>query len=361
MRIERIEDLAGLDRLESAWNALYAADAHAHVFMSWPWMREWLRITPYKWTVLVARDASGEVAGLVPLALAGPRQWGVGLVQTLYMGGKPISDYSGFLAFEKHAGAALAALGRYAAKRLSWDRFRLQHVIDPRLAAFLDGLSAAATRVRDDDVISCPYLTLPGDWDEYLEGSLSYNNRYKLRRGIRQVERLPGFRTTVSTAGSVDDDIAKVLGMWRARWGTLQPHDLENYQRMLRSMFDAGVLWLRMLWEGDEPVAGLVGFIDPVTREFSYFFSGFNPRHGRLSPGKVIVGWCIRDAIEQRLATFDFLLGDEEYKVDFFSASERPARSVTLERTDIPSRVRQRLARWLPAPRKPAAQGQHLG
>ena len=45
--------------------------------------------------------------------------------------------------------------------------------------------------------------------------------------------------------------------------------------------------------------------------------SGFDPAHSRLAPGIVLLGHVIRDAIERRVPTFDFLRGDEPYKYAF--------------------------------------------
>ncbi|MFQ5814423.1 MAG: GNAT family N-acetyltransferase, partial [Anaerolineae bacterium] len=46
--------------------------------------------------------------------------------------------------------------------------------------------------------------------------------------------------------------------------------------------------------------------------------SGYNPRkYARLSPGIVLLSYCIQWAIESGRAKFDFLRGDEEYKYRF--------------------------------------------
>jgi len=43
--------------------------------------------------------------------------------------------------------------------------------------------------------------------------------------------------------------------------------------------------------------------------------SGLDPRFLQAySPGIVLMGWLIQDAIERRCAVFDFLRGNEDYK-----------------------------------------------
>jgi CelD/BcsL family acetyltransferase involved in cellulose biosynthesis len=45
-----------------------------------------------------------------------------------------------------------------------------------------------------------------------------------------------------------------------------------------------------------------------------YYAGGFNPELSRLSPGTVLTGYAIEDALLAGATTFDFLRGDEPYK-----------------------------------------------
>ncbi|HRX85654.1 MAG TPA: GNAT family N-acetyltransferase [Phycisphaerae bacterium] len=348
MRIDVITEAAGMDRIAARWHALYAADPHAHYFVSWSWLRNWFAITPYTWFVLAARPADdADYVAFLPLARTAVRRCGVGLQQSLYMGGKPISDYAGFVADPAHADAALAALGRHIAGDSAWNWFHVGHVPDPRLDALLAGLSGANLRITPDADVSCPFVELPADWDEYLATRLSHKGRFNLRRYTRMTEELPEFRATVTSAETADRDIDVVLTMWQDRWGALASADAGNYRTMLHGALADGDLWLRMLWAGETPIAGAAGFLDRVHRRFCYYIGGYNPEFNKLSPGKVVVGYALRDTIAAECTFFDFLLGGEGYKMDFFGASERPARGATIMRMDVASRMRRRLARWL--------------
>jgi CelD/BcsL family acetyltransferase involved in cellulose biosynthesis len=50
--------------------------------------------------------------------------------------------------------------------------------------------------------------------------------------------------------------------------------------------------------------------------------SGFDSAAASLSPGIVLLGHVIRDAIERRVPRFDFLRGEEPYKLAFGARSE---------------------------------------
>ena len=50
--------------------------------------------------------------------------------------------------------------------------------------------------------------------------------------------------------------------------------------------------------------------------------SGFDPARAALSPGLVLLSHVVRDAIARRRARFDFLRGEERYKLEFEPALE---------------------------------------
>jgi CelD/BcsL family acetyltransferase involved in cellulose biosynthesis len=51
-------------------------------------------------------------------------------------------------------------------------------------------------------------------------------------------------------------------------------------------------------------------------RAYSYL-GGFDPDMSRFSPGTLILGYAIEQAIQDGMTHFDFLRGDEEYKTDW--------------------------------------------
>ena len=72
--------------------------------------------------------------------------------------------------------------------------------------------------------------------------------------------------------------------------------------------------WLRLLIAriNGSPVAALYGL--RYGSSFYFYQSGFDPEFSRQSVGLVIMGLGIRTAIEEGVAEYDLLHGDEEYK-----------------------------------------------
>ena len=75
----------------------------------------------------------------------------------------------------------------------------------------------------------------------------------------------------------------------------------------------AARLWFLDIASG--PIASFVvlEWVDTV----GLYNSGFHPDRAALSPGVVLLGHLIRDAIERGRRRFDFLRGEERYKYEF--------------------------------------------
>lgn len=66
---------------------------------------------------------------------------------------------------------------------------------------------------------------------------------------------------------------------------------------------------------GERLVGALYGFAGP--RRLSYYQSGWEPSYERRSLGSVLIGDAIDLALARGVSTFDFLRGDEPYKLRF--------------------------------------------
>ena len=96
--------------------------------------------------------------------------------------------------------------------RMSERRARLILACFPK-ASFSSTEVGRVNKVDGIDNSLCPYLTLPKDWNGYLE-SLSANTRQKIRRLLKQVDTPGEYRITVSTPETFAQDLnlAGILG-----------------------------------------------------------------------------------------------------------------------------------------------------
>ena len=165
-----------------------------------------------------------------------------------------------------------------------------------------------------------PYLDLPGSYDELL-ASKSRNFRSQLGRRRRGLEREGElvFRTTRGGA-DLDRDLDAMLRVeaagWKSSEGTAILSD-DRTQRLYRSFARVAAErgWLRIhLLELDGRA---------IAADYSCVFAGgefllktgFDEDWSRLSPGLVLRGEVLRQAIEEGLGFYDFLGGPDHYKL----------------------------------------------
>ena len=211
------------------------------------------------------------------------------------------------------------------------------------------------SKVDGIDLSLCPYVTLPNDWNGYLE-SLSANTRQKIRRLLKQVDTPGEYRITVATPETFAADLKTLLRFWEARWRSRKGDRMDGLVRwndiMLTRSFQSGMLYLPTFWHGDRPVAALATLMDPRKRTFSFYMTGRDETFDGPPSGVILHAFSIRHAIENGFSEYDFLRGNEPYKYSFGCAERkiRPHRSGDQERQE--SRRQDRPARH---PRRAAA------
>src|ERR1700737_4293135 len=109
MHVERISTLEGLDAERSRWEALEALDPHVTMFTTWRWLRAYLPVTRYRWTVLALRDGDDTVAYLPIARNRSP------IDREMFLGGNPLADYTGMVTRPDRAEAAVSAFADFIA------------------------------------------------------------------------------------------------------------------------------------------------------------------------------------------------------------------------------------------------------
>lgn len=341
MQVRQIETMAEFESLRSDWNAAFAADPCASVFMSWDWLRGWLEIAPDDWCVLAARESMfSRWIGFLPLIQRGSRHaLRFDQVRELRMAGEPAADYTGFVCPAGAQRRVLHALANHLATELAWDKLRFEEVRDPRLPEFLDGLPVGIN-VLDHQGTGCPRMALPATWEQYLRG-LSSATRQSLRRRLREAEGR--FIVQRSDAGGPAHLMVDAL-IDMAEHRTREHPDPHTWRLAapLKRCADAGLAKLLTLRHDGEPAACVAMLLDAKDRSCGVWVTSFNERFAEFSPGRVAVALAIRDAIAEGWTWFDFMRGQESYKFQF-GASNVHSRTVMMQRSTLQATLRRGL------------------
>lgn len=344
MHIDIIETLPSLAKLEDNWNAVYDADDEAQIFLSWKWLNGWLSCIPGPWFILAAKAGEGAdpYVAFFPLRLQTMIEKS-DVVSDMRMAGNFAADYTGLICRPELENKVIPAFARYV-RQMNWARLHLDNLrmSDRRERLLLACFPKAVfrytelTRINKVDGIDnglCPYVTLPNDWNAYLE-SLSPNTRQKIRRLLKQVDAKGEYRVTVATPETFARDLKTLLGFWETKWRARKGDRVDNLVRsngaMLTRSFESGMVYLPTFWQGDRAVAALATLVDPRKRTFSFYMTGRDDTFDGPPPGVILHAFSIRHAIELGYTEYDFLRGNEPYKYSF-GCAERRIRGTVLE------------------------------
>ena len=325
------------DRLDpsegAAWDAVAAAATRRSPFLSWAWQHHWAEVFAEgrRLDVRHVRDADGRLVAILPLHETGPGELEL-------LGGADVSDYLDVIVIAGHEEDAWAALlAARAGERARWTLHAVPAASPTvrTLPALAAGVGLAADVTLEE---RCPVLALPSSWETYL-ASLSGKHRHELTRKIRRFEReAPDGRAVVvrgpdALSARLDDFLALHR---RSRVGKAKFMDA-RMERFFRAALpalaahDGVALWF--LETSGGPVASFVCLEWDDT--IGLYNSGFAPEAAALSPGLVLLSHVIRDAIARGRPRFDFLRGEERYKLEFEPTLE-PVYRVTIEPDGAP-------------------------
>jgi CelD/BcsL family acetyltransferase involved in cellulose biosynthesis len=165
----------------------------------------------------------------------------------------------------------------------------------------------------------CPVIDLPATWDEYLVTQLDKKKRHELRRKIRKAGREVEVHWYLVEPINLDVGLQIFFELHRASDPEKDVFMTERMQGFFRDVATVagnnGWLRLAVLRFDGHAVASYLCF--DYRGDRLMYNSGFDvSTYGHLSPGIVLAGYLIDDAIERGLHRFDFLQGDERYKYD---------------------------------------------
>jgi CelD/BcsL family acetyltransferase involved in cellulose biosynthesis len=298
-----------------AWDTLQAGSRLRSPFLAWTWQHEWVTVFGEGRRLELHRvvDEDGHLVALLPLVEVGPGRW-------LLAGGSDISDYLDLIVLrDREAEAWTALLGSRAGAAAVWELHAVP-AASPTVTALPALAAAAGLRVETPVEERCPILELPDTWDALL-ASLSGKHRHEISRKLRRFEReAPDGRVTwAQTPAAIEARLDDFLALHRrSREGKAKFMDARMerfFRRAIPALAARGGAKVAFLERDAGPIASFVTLEWDGT--VGLYNSGFHPEQAVLSPGLVLLAHVIRDAIERRIARFDFLRGEERYKYEF--------------------------------------------
>jgi len=313
-RLERLTSLDQLELLRPEWAELWGRCPSATPFQSPDWLIAWWRhLGQGELWVLALRDET-HLRAVAPFVIT---EAPVSCQRQLLLLGTGISDYLDLLIEPEFESVAAEAILSYLdSHHDSWDVGDFQQLPGTSALLALETLPGWKSQITVQEV--CPVLRLPSDEQE-LPAYVPLQMMAKLRYYRKRAEKAAPTQVEAVDADNFQDLFESLLRLHQARWGArgqngvLADERLKEFHREVARRFLArGALRLYGLRVGAETVASLYAFSH--RRRSFYYLGGFKPEFAPLSPGTLMIGYAIEQAIQEGAAEFDFLRGREAYK-----------------------------------------------
>ena len=305
--------LDSLQDTEKYWEKLLSTSTSDTLFITPEWQKAWWeQFGDGSEMLLLCLKDGNCVEGIAPLA----RRNGT----ISFIGDQDVCDYTDFL-------VRRGAEGRFYPSLLDhldgeeWETLQLSSLPEDSMTlAYLPDLAREhgySVEVQEEDVT--PGLSLPDNWDTYLQ-SLSKKDRHELRRKFRRLcsseQRYRFYKLSdpLEVESNLEDFFSLMRYSREDKHRFLTRPREQFFRSIAREMARIGVFNLFFLELNGERVAAAICF-DYGTARLLYN-SGFNPAYGYYSVGLLLKALCLKDAIEEGKAYFDFLRGSEPYKYD---------------------------------------------
>lgn len=340
MTVEHITALEDFDRIRPGYEAVYAVDAHRTVFASWSWLHSYFIAMNRPWVVLAVRDGTRYI-GFCLLVEHGASLGPIALYRELALGAYPTADYTSVLVSEREE--EVLAVFAAAIDAMTWDGFRANNIRDPRvrrMVARLGGRNDVAEEPRNP----CRFVSLPATWEEYA--AQRRNGKPQVRYVVRRRNLWQDATFLEADDRTIDRDIEILLRLHQQRWRSSLGKARRTYGRLFKEAYARGCCRIGVLWSsGGKPLAAQAAFVDTEHRSWGVYMHAHDPSTGRRSPGIGTLAMGLQRAIAQGFREYDFLRGDESYKLRFGAEARTLENFVVRRPVAGPSRIAERLWR----------------
>ncbi len=360
MKVDVARFSPGQDIAELAkpWQELQSVGGVLHPMYSWEWVSAWWDIFGEDRSLVsyTAREG-GQALAIAPFALHEAQMNGPFQFQRMELLGTGEDEeeevYAEYLDIPVHPHAAEGVAEELVGEVLagqddSWDDIIL-HRLRPDSHAQKVFPAAAEKAGLDATVIDSgesPFVQLPDSLDEYMS-SLGKKRRYQIRRSIRDLEEIG--EISFEKAGTVEEALGAlaILGeLHQARWeargkpGVFAKSRFGRFQEtFIRRTFGLGWPELWTLRVDGDPIASRYNL--RFGKSIFCYVSGMRLLDNRrIQPGIIAHYLAIENAIETGAQEYDFLMGEQSYKLSLSNAS-RELVSIRIARGTLKESLRR--------------------
>jgi CelD/BcsL family acetyltransferase involved in cellulose biosynthesis len=337
---------AEFDLIQRDWDELIDESDQRAYFLRWAWNRNWWRAfrpVNSRLFIIACRDKNQDLIGLAPFYWRQQSTAGIEHIrEVLFLGTGIFLQTSEFLDIIARRGCErviAVAVADFLRRNQDWDQLRLNEI--PSHSAVLPHFRRALGESSQVTVSNhTHFVDVSTDWETF-KSRLGRTTRQNTSRQTRRLfETYDCKFRRIRTADELEPAMDALVRLHQARWeskgdpGSFAIHGFEEFLReAARTSLSEGRLRLWTLELNGKIVAARMGFFDNGV--VYCFQGGFDPAYSKDSLGKVLLGLCLRDCIEdESVREYNFMGGMDSYK-ERWGKSGSDNVSLTLRRSGI--------------------------
>lgn len=350
MKIEEITSLEDFYQLGQKWNSILCESNTNNIFLTWEWISNWWQVygNNKELYVLTLKDNNNSFIGIAPLYIGKKKILkGFPVHEIRFLGtGEDVSpDYLDFIIEKGREAEALDAFIRHLKLKNQWDVLNLTDISSSstNIQFLAETGKINGFTIRQSECATCPYITLPSSWEEFVS-TLSANARYNVKRRMKNLER--DFKTRYfvwEDFESLDGAMERLAQLHNKRWEekecrhSFSSNEYVSFHKAVAKDFaKQGWLHLSCLELNGEIVGMLYDYY--YDGKIFYYQAGFDPSFYKYSLGLVLRAYVIQRAITEGVKELDLLKGAYAHKY-MWTPYDRQTVNIVIGKDTAASRI----------------------
>jgi CelD/BcsL family acetyltransferase involved in cellulose biosynthesis len=337
---------AEFDSVENDWDHLLDESDQRAYFLRWAWNRIWWRSfkpANSRLFIIACRDKNQKLVGLAPFYWRQRSTAGIEHIREVLFLGTGIflqtSESLDIIARRGSERIVAVTVADFLRRNRDWDQLWLNEI--PSSSTVLQHLRRALGESSQVSVCNhTHYIEANTDWETFKSKLGRATRQNTLRQTRRLFDSYDCRFRRVETADDLETAMDALVSLHQARWqskgdpGSFAIPGFEDFLReAARLSLAEGRLRLWVLEVGGKIAATRIAFFEDGV--VNCFQSGFDPAYAKDSIGKVLLGLCVRDCIEdESVREYNFMGGADSYK-DCWAKSGSDNVSLTLIRSGM--------------------------
>lgn len=339
--IEVITDKEEVLKLREDWDHLSCAVENPNVFMTYGWFIAWYKFlderlssTNCRPNILVLRK-DGIVTGIAPFVISYVSRFGCSFRRLQFVMRELEWDYNDLVLGLDDTAQSEAVVNFLNHNRNNWELIELRSLRETRNAIEIikNALTNAQLPYRVfPEEEGCPYMTIDSPWSEVL-GRRSSSTRHTFRNLQSRLKRLAGdgLSTRIIENPQMESSLLDKMIEVEAQKtvaGKPSPPFIGRYKDVFRPVFDRlgsqGWIRIAVMEIGERLIAWHLLF--RCGKKLWGYMTAYDSEFARYSPGTMLISTIVDYAFTHGFTEYDFLSGEEPYKMQWVVGSHRTHR-----------------------------------